>query len=271
MKLVIDPGALSRPQHAARVREHLAASAENQVIFTDFALQEAFNGANPTGLKRTFSAVKGFPSQIVCLKKTGEISRLPPKSDGLHVRFADELESNRLRTYLHDVYTGAEGIQERVAVASTQAARRFTGLMPAVEIVRENMMQMLAGINKEDLQRLRKQDQMSTHLADAVVVGVCRDTVLHFRQSGFEALPEPRDVIYSFQLRFILANYVLGLFWGVAGGLQQADPKKVRNDVTDTTYAAYATFYDGLVTNDNKLNGIHRNTRKLLRDLFGAI
>ena len=28
------------------------------------------------------------------------------------------------------------------------------------------------------------------------------------------------------------------------------------------------TFYDGPVTNDKKLDGIHRNTRNLLRDLF---
>lgn len=79
MKLIIDPGALSRLQSAARVREHLAASAENEVSFSDFALQEAFNGATAAGLKRTFGPVQAFAPQVVCLKKTGDIARLSPR------------------------------------------------------------------------------------------------------------------------------------------------------------------------------------------------
>lgn len=49
MKLAIDPGALGRVQYTARVQERLAASPENEVIFTDSALQEAFNGASGIG------------------------------------------------------------------------------------------------------------------------------------------------------------------------------------------------------------------------------
>jgi hypothetical protein len=49
MKLVIDPGALGGVQYAARVQEHLAASPENEVIFTDSALQEAFKDASGIG------------------------------------------------------------------------------------------------------------------------------------------------------------------------------------------------------------------------------
>lgn len=270
MRWVIDPGALSRPQHAARVRTHLEASVENEVVFTDFALQEAFNGANLAGLKRTFGPVKDFPAQIVCLRKTGDIVRLSPSSEGVHGRFVDELESNRLRTYLHDVFSGAHGVAERAAAASTQAAKRFVGLMPAVQMVREDMLRQLEGISKEELQRLRKRNELSPDIANSVVQGVCYDTSLHFRKIGVESPSEPGDAAYSFQLRFILANYVLGLFWGLTGGLQQANSKKVRNDVTDTTYAAYASFYDELVTNDTKLDGVHRNTRKLLQTLFGV-
>jgi hypothetical protein len=270
MKWVIDPGALSRPQHAARVRKHLAASAENQVVFTDFALREAFNGANLAGLRRTFDPVQGFAPQIVCLRTTGEIARLSPSSEGLHARFVDELESNRLRTYLHDVFSGAQGIADRVTAASAQAASRIEELMLAVPTVREDMLEQLTGIKKEELQRLRNKGEMSNDIADTVVRAVCRDTGLHFRKLGFEALPGSLDVVYSFQLRFMLANYVLGLFWGIAGGLQQADPKTLRNDVTDTTYVAYATFYHELVTNDNKMYRVYRNTRHLLHTLFGV-
>lgn|GEM_PF-1783143 len=114
---------------------------------------------------------------------------------------------------------------------------------------------------------LRRENRISKRLADAAVKAVSNDTRLHFRELGFTQLPEPEDVVYSFTLRFILANYVLALFWGVQGGLATAKKHTVRNDVTDTSYSAYATFYDGLVTNDKKLDAVYRNTRVLLRDL----
>lgn len=248
----------------------MEAAKENEVVFTDFALQEAFNGASVARLRRTFGPVQRFSRQIVCLKRTGEIARLMPAREGVRSRFIDELESNRLRTYLHDVFTNAHGVAERVALASTQAAARFERLMPAVSMVREDMLKQLAGVQRKELQQLRNSGQMSANIANAVVQGVSHNTDLYFRKIGFEHMPGPNEVVYSFQLRFILANYVLGLLWGLAGGLQQADAKKVRNDVTDTTYAAYASFYDELVTNDKKLAAVHLHTRNLLRTLFGA-
>jgi hypothetical protein len=61
---------------------------------------------------------------------------------------------------------------------------------------------------------------------------------------------------------------VLNLEWGTKGGLEGASPKTIRNDVTDMSYVAYASLYDGLITNDEKMEGIYRNSLKLLSTLF---
>jgi len=246
---------------------HLSVSPKNEVIFTDFALQEAFNGANIRGLRRTLAPVKEFGAQIIALKITPEICRLEPNANVSPEQFVDKLQSNRLRTYLHDVFTEKEGVQERITLGSTQAGRRFDKLLPAVALVQEDMHRQIESIPTEDLALLRKKYRISNRLADATVKAVSNDTRLHFRELGFTQLPEQQDIVYSFTMRFI-ANYVLGLFWGVYGGLATAKKQTIRNDVTDTSYAAYATFYDGLITNDKKLDAVYRNTRVLLRELF---
>jgi len=40
------------------------------------------------------------------------------------------------------------------------------------------------------------------------------------------------------------------------------------NDYTDMAYAAYATFYDGLLTKDKKLDEIYTFARRLLVRVF---
>jgi len=116
VKLVIDPGSLRIPKHAERVRTHLSVSPKNEVIFTDFALQEAFNGANIRRLRRTFAPVKEFGAQIIALKITPQICRREPNANASSEQFVDELQSNRLRAYLHDVFTETEGVHERITL-----------------------------------------------------------------------------------------------------------------------------------------------------------
>jgi hypothetical protein len=74
--------------------------------------------------------------------------------------------------------------------------------------------------------------------------------------------------MYSFPFRFALCSYVLALHWAVKGGYRTATVTRLRNDFTDTTYASYATFFDGLITLDRKLNEIYTISEWMLRNLF---
>lgn len=251
------------------MRSHLALSPHNEVIFTDFALQEAFKDANSKGLHRTFRPVKDFPSQIVALKKTTEICLLEPRSEGSPQRFVDELQSNRLRTYLHDIYSNAYGVHARIELGSTQAAQRFQILLPAIPQVRKDIAKQIESIPSEDIALLRTENKVTHRLVDMIVQSVIDDTALYLRDIGLQNPIMSYDIVYSFVLRFVLANHISGLFWGMRGGHASAKDTTLRNDVTDASYAAYATFFDGLITRDDKLSAVYRNTRLLLREGFG--
>jgi hypothetical protein len=56
--------------------------------------------------------------------------------------------------------------------------------------------------------------------------------------------------------------------WLRVGAAPNADPKKSRNDAVDTTIVAFATYFDGLLTDDAKAIELHRNASFLLKCFF---
>jgi hypothetical protein len=59
--------------------------------------------------------------------------------------------------------------------------------------------------------------------------------------------------------------YLWALRWIAVGGAKSTKPEKIRNDMVDLFLAAYATFFDGLLTSDRKLAALYRDADRLLR------
>jgi hypothetical protein len=56
--------------------------------------------------------------------------------------------------------------------------------------------------------------------------------------------------------------------WLRVGAAPNADPKKFRNDAVDATMVAFATYLDGLLTDDAKAIELHWNASFLLKCFF---
>jgi hypothetical protein len=79
--------------------------------------------------------------------------------------------------------------------------------------------------------------------------------------------PRWDEAINTFIFRSALCLYLWVLHWISVGGAKGAKAETIRNDIVDLTFAAYATFFDGLLTGDNKLSEIHKGAVWLLRVL----
>jgi hypothetical protein len=60
-------------------------------------------------------------------------------------------------------------------------------------------------------------------------------------------LPQPPalELPYTFIFRYALAGYLVALRWMAVGGAKNVKPEKIRNDIVDATFAAYATYFQG--------------------------
>jgi hypothetical protein len=75
---------------------------------------------------------------------------------------------------------------------------------------------------------------------------------------GLPKLPEARD---TFTFRYAICGYAWVLKRIEDGGAGKTKPEKLRNDVIDVNFAAYATYFDGLLTADKRAAEIYAERR----------
>jgi hypothetical protein len=83
--------------------------------------------------------------------------------------------------------------------------------------------------------------------------------------------PEPppaAELPFTFTFRFTLCAYLHALHWIAAGGAKDRKPEKFRNDLVDIAVAAFATCFDGLLSNDKLVKEIYENAAFLLKNGF---
>jgi hypothetical protein len=268
MKKVIDAGALRSP----KLKHFLAASPENSAVLTDYAAMEAFEGNGHVNVRKSLEILSHFPRQVLVLKSTREITRLRPRSMGLQRRMIDEEQTRRFTSYCHALFAnGADPreVMNDVGLKASRAKEHFDRLAVSIDNIRSGIAQLAASYTPEDLKLLRKKKPIPESLSKRIINDILLTTALHFRDAaGFTEMPIARDAIYSFPFRYALCSYLLSLKWISDGGYEHTGGAKLSNDFTDMTYAAFALFYDGLLTKDRKLEEIYRLANWMLLNVF---
>jgi hypothetical protein len=77
-------------------------------------------------------------------------------------------------------------------------------------------------------------------------------------------LPPALELPYTFILRYALTGYLIALRWIAVGGAKNVKLEKIRNDMVDATYSAYATYFQGLLSHDVKANEIYGDAKFFL-------
>ena len=76
--------------------------------------------------------------------------------------------------------------------------------------------------------------------------------------------PNADELFDTYIFRVALCGLLLSLRWASVGGARNVKVERIRNDMVDIHFAAYATIFDGLLTNDQKLSGIYREACGIL-------
>ena len=81
-------------------------------------------------------------------------------------------------------------------------------------------------------------------------------------------VPSAGELKNTYIFRYTLACYILALDWFMLGGLNNVKYEKLRNDLIDMSYITFSTFFDGLLSLDNKLLRIERDVKLFLERVF---
>ena len=270
LKLVIDTNRLQSNE----LRAFLAKSQSNFAVLTDYAAMEAYKGDTLASIFKSMAILSEFPKQVIVLKGTRSACAQRGRLAGLQRRLIDEDQTEGFTEFvqhLRRAERGDENLQRQLLEHGKEATAHLEKMLADAESTGSLIEDIARLYSKEERRQVRAGEVLPAAAVDKIV-----KNVLHIAHQAFHQhpdvnfLPKYDELGNTFIFRVALCTYLLVLDWGARGGARDAHPAKFRNDFVDMNFAAYATYFDGLMSADEKVRRLHGELRIWLTALFGC-
>jgi hypothetical protein len=254
------------------LRAWLSQSKDHIVVVTDYAQLEALKGNALVNILKSTEILAAFPRQVRILKPIEALSALKGKKKGLKKRFVSGPATRSFRKWCAKRARAAQGDERmvrQIVGAGEAAAVQLAAMLEDTKGFADNIEDATSQFTAQELDILRRHEPLTADMAVKIFDGVMNLALRFFGlHPGISKLPPAKEVPYTFIFRMALCAYIHALRWRVAGGAKDALPERMRNDIIDVTYAAYATCFDGLMSKDKMANEIYENAMSLLENVF---
>lgn len=267
MRKVIDSNQLA----SEALDGFLAASPANKAVLTDYAAMEAYQSAGE-GVFRSFRVLGKYAKQVLILKNTQTVCGLSGRGRGLEKRLIDSRQSREFPIYITNQRKAEQG-DERYSQALAEHRRVAIAHLDRMRAEARTTAAAIRDIynlySKDERTALRKGEGYPPGAIQKVVRQIFEVTVQCLsKHPRVDRLPEYKYLANTFIFRYSLCNYLLVLDWISRGGFESAKPERLANDAVDMTFVAYATYFDGLLTADEKMARLHHEALLWLSALF---
>ena len=269
MKKIIDANYFQEPA----LEIYLKSDKRNKVVYCDYACMEAYKGNALKNIYKSIEIVSRYPKQVIILKGTRAIVGMKLALKGIQKRFEDPVQTNHFKTFCGRVKSASEGdvqFVNQILENAKAANEHFDRLLADTELIVDGI-ELIGRTfeNKKDLANLRK----NPFLTDDFINKISRDILeitryLYVKHPDVDGMPSSEMLRNSYIFRFAVCSYLLTLRWISDGGANSVRRDRLRNDSVDMNYIVYATDFDGLLTNDNKMKHIYLDTYYLLENVF---
>lgn len=241
-------------------------------VLTDYAAMEAHKGDTLISIFRSMEVLCDFPDQVLVLKSTRVACGLRGRSAGLQRRLIDERQSREFPAYVRSLLSAKKG-DPRFLRAILDHGRNATAHIDQILQDAETIGQAIEAISqlhtKEERAAYRNNGEFPPGMVDKVVKNVMHVAgSLFANHPNINRWPSYAELPNTFIFRYSLCMYLLALDWAAMGGVENASSEKLRNDAIDMNFAAYGTYFDGLLTSDSKAARIHQEAGIWLSALF---
>jgi hypothetical protein len=264
MRKIVDRNFLQSPQ----LREYLSASRKNSAVLTDYAAMEAFKGDTLANISSATDILCEFPKQVIVLKSTGVICQLKGRRCGFTRRMIGKGQTKGFPGWCEGLARAKGGdkeLQRQLLEAGKDADTHLNRMLHDQRTYAENLEEASKRYTDAELNALRTHQPMSEEMFSKLFDNVLSMAALLFATNpNMAEAPPARELPYTFIFRYSLAGYLIALRWMAVGGAKNVKPEKIRNDVVDATFAAYATYFQGFLSNDAKAKEIYDDAKSFL-------
>ena len=256
MKKIVDINYLTDPN----LEDFLSKSQDNFVIFTDFACMECLKDNAHKSLRCKFAIVSRHPKQVIILKGTREIVRLTLSSDKIPQCLIDMEQTVEFPEFCRQVLSENNPLLSNDLLFKQNIASKYIeGLENGHELIVEGVKGFSKSHAPSHMKSLRRDESPPEDFMVDITDNIIHTAIIMCeKHPDIEYTPDTQSIKTSYLFRYIASAYFLSLEWIKKGGLDSVTKKKLRNDYIDMSYVAYATYFDGLFSNDKKTNDIYQ-------------
>jgi hypothetical protein len=270
-RMVVDKNMLEDPENLGPkhpLRAWLAASKDHIAVVTDYAQLEMLKGNALKNILKSTEILVEFPKQVHILKPITTVSSLKGKKKALKKRLSSGGATRAFRKWCGTrarAVAGDARFAEKIVKRGEQATLQLADIFTNMAGFAENILDATTAFTDDELGTLRRHEPIT----DAIVLKIL-DGTLRLAETFFLLHPDRKkppaiyDVPYTFIFRFALCALLHALHWRVRGGAEDRLAERMRNDVIDVTYAAYALCFDGLLSEDKMVREIYDNAQAML-------
>jgi len=266
MRKVIDTNFLK----SDKLREYLSDPA-NVAVIPDFVVMETLNGRDPASICDQFKVLAENPKQVIILKTTHGVGGLRGRRSGrwLQRRLNEKEQSAAFKQFckkLEQAKNGDAACQKQLAAKCEAAAADLGMMAKAQETYAANLAEHAKKYTEAELAILTKGKPIPEELLSKITGEILAlANAMFFVHPYFKKQPPLKKLSNAYLFRYAVAGYVVALRCLKEGGPNGASAEKIRNQIIDAMLVAYATYFDGFLSDDKRAQDIYETTSELLK------
>jgi len=269
MRMVVDSNQLQNP----RLRTFLEASTSNRAVLTDYLAMEALQGDAVKSICNAMRILGDYPEQVIVLRDTQLICQLSGRAAGLQRRLIHDGQTSGFPDYirkLNEAEHGHDPLIEEIRKMAVDASGQLHRMLANAADLAQIFDSLAIDFDSEERRKIRDGERFTAKMLDTLIKAVMHASMILFRNHPRSPrVPVFKELHNTFIFRNSLCCYLLALEWAAIGGAKTAKDHKVRNDMVDSHFVTYATFFDGLLTEDAKAMRLYKRSKDILAVAFG--
>jgi hypothetical protein len=253
MQMVIDSNILQSPA----LRNFLSAKKTNIAVLTDFVFVEAYKSRSVPSVCKSMAILCEFPKQVIVLKPAKKCSGLSGRLKGLQRRLIHEEQTREFGRYTQLIRRARDGDAEAIRHIESdfrQPTAHMDALAEESSGLGNRIDDFVSHFSPADRAKIRDgrvpASEGIRHALNRIVTTTYDVLKSH---PNVHRWPKKHELINTFIFRACLCQTLLAMDLGSHGTQAATGIRKMINHQMDAFIASYATFFDGVYSNDKQL------------------